>query len=258
MQTNKVTISFNKKALSISYSAESRSDKWLICLHGIQSNKELFSDIFLDNRLNDYSILALDFIGFGDSDKPQDFSYDLLDQAKITVLVLDELSIKNFYLLGHSLGGMVGTLLLSMSQNNIKGFINCEGNLSIEDAGLSKDIVSKDYEEFKLHDYDQIKKNIKDSNEPSAILRTKWLQLTPDYAMYKICQSIIKWSEDVSFDDRFFNAKVPRLYIYGDKNIDKANRVVDSIEKAAVFNSGHFMFIDNPEGTLNAIEAFVE
>ena len=53
-------------------------------------------------------VLSLvDLIGFGQSDKPKNFGYDLLDQVNKIKKLLYELEIKDLIIIGHSYGGMI-------------------------------------------------------------------------------------------------------------------------------------------------------
>ena len=66
-------------------------------IHGLQSRKETF-DIYLKNFLpkTKRSLISLDLIGFGQSDKPENFGYDLLDQVnKIKKLLYELEMLKN-------------------------------------------------------------------------------------------------------------------------------------------------------------------
>lgn len=67
--------------LKVAAHVEHRGPDRLLCLHGIQSNKNLFEGLLSQPFLSSFSLLALDFIGFGESSKPADFSYDIRDQA---------------------------------------------------------------------------------------------------------------------------------------------------------------------------------
>jgi pimeloyl-ACP methyl ester carboxylesterase len=107
MEEQFITIKFRNQELRVSVTRKTKSQKWLVCLHGIQSNKELFKDLIQQPFFKDYSVLAIDFIGFGRSDKPKDFSYDLQDQANIVEQIIKEMDIKEIYLIGHSLGGLL-------------------------------------------------------------------------------------------------------------------------------------------------------
>src|SRR5256885_7765798 len=98
------TVSYKGSPLQVSSFFQERSSEYILCLHGIQSNKELFTPFLQQKFLAAYSILALDCIGFGNSSKPEDFSYDVEDQAHIIKKIVKQVAIKKLHIIGHSLG----------------------------------------------------------------------------------------------------------------------------------------------------------
>ena len=76
---------------------------WLVLLHGLQSSREMFDPIFDSPALAGRSLLAFDFFGFGESSKPDGFSYDLIDQTQVLYQALRSAGIKQAVLVGHSL-----------------------------------------------------------------------------------------------------------------------------------------------------------
>lgn len=170
-----ILVNYLGQDLRMSVFQKKISNKWIIFLHGIQSNKELFTGLMDQPFLQNYSLLAIDFIGFGRSSKSEKFSYDVLDQANICQEIINKLKIKEFNLIGHSLGGMVGTLLLEPLKDIIKSFINMEGNLVYSDCGLSKIVAELSFKDFK-NQY---------SNKISV----------PEFVFYKTSVSIVEWSK---------------------------------------------------------------
>src|ERR1017187_10431756 len=100
-----IEVEFNGHNLSVATLIAKRQNIWIVALHGIQSNKALFEPFFSQPFALEYSSLAIDFLGFGDSAKPETFSYSVEDQAIIVKNVLDQLGIEQIHLIGHSLGG---------------------------------------------------------------------------------------------------------------------------------------------------------
>ena len=72
------------------------SNSAFLFIHGLQSSKETF-DIYLNNLSpkTKRSLISLDLIGFGQSDKPENFSYDLLDQVNKIKKLLYEFEVKD-------------------------------------------------------------------------------------------------------------------------------------------------------------------
>jgi pimeloyl-ACP methyl ester carboxylesterase len=236
-----------KNAANIKHSGS----EWLLCLHGLQSNKELFDEFLSEPFLSQYSLLVPDFIGFGASPKPIDFSYDVQEQAYIIEKLVKQLSIQKLNIVGHSLGGMVAILLLNPLKDIINSFVNMEGNLVLSDCGPSKEIATYSFDTFKNTKYDEIKSDIKNSK------RAQWLAQTPDFVFYKTSQSIVAWSSSGKLLDEFQNASCRKLFIYGSENSKKAASLKPGIELAEIPKSGHFMLQDNPEACFKTIKQFL-
>jgi pimeloyl-ACP methyl ester carboxylesterase len=259
MKERIVQITYNGITLKVAVNLRRDSDKWIVCLHGIQSNKELFHNLLQQEFSKKYSVLAIDNIGFGNSSKPEAFSYDVHDQANIIEQVIGNLKISKIHIIGHSLGGVIGTLLLKKLHEKVVSFINIEGNLTLINSGLTKEIVTYSFEEFSSNKYHQIKENVKKANEPSSKFRGKWLEKIPDYVFYKTSQSIITWVQSDKLFEQFSNTSIKRLFLYGDKNaaLYDGNFLPKGIERVEIANAGHFMLIDNPKACYVAIERFL-
>ncbi|MDB5179045.1 MAG: hypothetical protein JWN01_988 [Patescibacteria group bacterium] len=246
LENRAITVRFKGQGLKVSVLMARRSDEWVVALHGVQSNGELFADLFQQEFLAGYSLLAISFVGFGDSGKPEDFSYDVQDQAGVVKLVLDELGVKRLHLIGHSLGGMVGTLLLKQLGGRVMSFSNLEGNLVLADCGASKDVAQLSLGKFEQTGYAQMKDKVKGSGEKSASFRSRWLEMIPAFVFYKTSVSIVEWSQSEKLLGLFNGSEVRRLFIYGEKNAYKAEVVSDLVEKAEIPGAGHFMLLDDP------------
>ena len=75
-------------------------------LHGLGGTKASFLPTVA--ALADvYRVIAVDLLGFGDSDKPLGASYDAAYFARAVGRLLDALEIERAHLVGHSMGGRV-------------------------------------------------------------------------------------------------------------------------------------------------------
>jgi pimeloyl-ACP methyl ester carboxylesterase len=257
LEQKRFAISFNGINIKVAAFVANRQETWVVAMHGIQSNKALFEPLFSQPFASHYSLLAIDFVGFGDSDKPEKFSYTVEDQATIVKLILDQLGVHQMHLIGHSLGGMVGTLLLPQLGKRVISFTNLEGNLVATDSGATKDTVQFSKEAFESVEYANMRSRISQSEEASAVYRLKWLQTIPASVFYETSVSVVKWANSEKLQTIFNTSRTKRLFLYGSKNASKANAVSDSVTKVEVPNSGHFMLLDDPEACFRAFAAFI-
>ena len=258
MREQMASIEYRDWKLDIAYEYENRGKVCVVCLHGLQSNKAAFVDVVDRSLRKGLSTLSLDFVGFGKSSKPEDFSYKIEDQAAIVSMILRDFRLEQFFLVGHSIGGMVGTMLLKEFREKLLGFVNMEGNFVLVDCGASLPASEASFEEFSTKLYPQLKKSLETSQEPSARLRRQWLDSTADYAFYGASKSIVEWSRSEQLIPMYLESPARRLFVYGEQNRRKRDVLPPSEASAEIPNAGHFMLADNPEETANAIEKFLD
>jgi pimeloyl-ACP methyl ester carboxylesterase len=252
-----IEVTYKGMAVNIALQLDECSDTWIVGLHGIQSNKSLYKELFMQPFLKSYSKLSIDFVGFGESDKPDYFLYKVDEQADIVLQILKQLGIRKLHLIGHSLGGMVGTLLIEKLRDSLLSFTNLEGNLTYLDCGVSRIVAEFEEGSFVKTGYKSLFDRIKVGNNPSSALRLRALKLVPARVLYKTSLSIVEWSKSKKLNEIFNNTTVKRQFVYGSENANKASRVSDSVKKVEIPKSGHFMTLDNPASSYKAIEKFI-
>jgi len=253
-----IQIDYQGKQWAISAKYNKLSDHWLVFLHGLGCSKECF-DYAYDTRLaKKYSILTFDFIGFGDSAKPNDFSYSLEDHAAVAKLVIDYFKPTDVVLVAHSMGGTIG-VLLTQRLTNVVRLINVEGNLISEDAGIvSRRTAEQTENEFKRHGFNRFLANLKDSDEPAYRTWAGWYASSSKIAVYRSCCSLVEWSDNKELLT-FFNGLPKKAYIFGDRtDVETLLPHLDHANIISIPNGAHFMMLDNPEAFYAAVEEALE
>lgn len=242
-------IDYKGLKLTISFDFVKKSDESIVLLHGLGCSKDTFRDIWNFPQFEESSILTFDFVGFADSSKPENFSYSMEDQAEVCRLIIEKLDLKNINLVGHSMGGAIGLLLIEKIPDRVISFINLEGNLIGEDCDMSGKVTKISYEEFKKSLFEKINNQTKELNETGAELRYEWSRKSYPYGFYQSSKSLVKWSDSSRLLDLFMKLKIKKVYIYGDRNSGKPGlkRIKDRVKTISIPNSRHFMMMDNPE-----------
>ncbi|MCX2929669.1 alpha/beta hydrolase [Mycobacterium sp. CVI_P3] len=111
----------------------------VLMLHGFPSSSYDFRGVV--DRLGDRAWLALDFLGFGLSDKPRPHRYSLLEQADIVSEVVADVAPGPVVLLAHDMGTSVATELLARDVSGALPFelqraVLTNGSVIIERASL--------------------------------------------------------------------------------------------------------------------------
>jgi len=84
----------------------------VLFLHGIMSHRGVWSHT-IETLRKDFYCIAIDHLGFGDSDKPRDGDYAISRQAERALEVADSFGFDKFSIVGHSMGGQIATYLAS-------------------------------------------------------------------------------------------------------------------------------------------------
>lgn len=221
--------------IRVSYLQRSAGAQLIVFLHGLKSDSRLFLPFFRVGSLQPYSMIAPDLVGFGESDKPPEFSYDLEDQLVVVRQLIDSIGPKSITVIGHSLGGMLATMLLDKIPT-IDKLVSLEGNLIEEDCGESLTISRKSFEEFEKY---HLSEN------------------TPAHAFHRTCLAIVKWSRSGQLLQSFNTSSKPKLLVIGSDSKfasrpDSKGTVIKTIPKA-----GHFLLQDQPDLTIKAITDFL-
>lgn len=91
----------------------------VVFLHGYCETSDIWSD--LQQKLyRDFRIISIDLPGFGGSDLPE-YTFSLKDIAREIKLFLDSIGVKEYILIGHSLGGYIALSFAMQFDENLLG-----------------------------------------------------------------------------------------------------------------------------------------
>ena len=112
----------------------------ILVLHGFPSSSLDFHRV-LDRLAERHRVVLHDHLGFGLSDKPENYSYSLVEQAEQAAALWRELGVAGGHLVAHDYGTSVATELLARRQRGLLDFAPrtvtlCNGSVLIELAGL--------------------------------------------------------------------------------------------------------------------------
>ena len=119
---------------------EGSSKNVLVILHGYPTSSYDYYKV-LPELSKHYRVIIHDHLGFGFSDKPLNYSYSLIEQADIALLLWEQLNLKKVTLLAHDYGTSVATEIIARYNRqllsiNIEELILCNGSMHIELAKL--------------------------------------------------------------------------------------------------------------------------
>ncbi len=231
------------------------SDNAIVFIHGFGSTKEVFVEAFETEKLQSFTMLSTDLIGFGDSDKPPSFSYRMKEQASVLKKVIEHLGVERFHIIAHSMGGIVGIELAEMMPMQTRSLIDLEGNLTIEDCIMSKQVAEMSERYFVQKGFENLRNSIaeeskKIGNESLKDYLKSLVKATPK-SLHKSAISTLHDSSHGDLLTRFEKLPFYKCYIYGEKNkgVFPAEKMLKQkgIPLFYVSNSGHSMMQDNPK-----------
>lgn len=102
----------------------------IILLHGFLSSTYTFHRI-IPILKDHYSVVAIDFPGFGRSEKSRSFIYSYYNYAHFVKECADYFNLDQFYVAGHSMGGQIALNMVNVMPDRIKGLVllGCSGYL---------------------------------------------------------------------------------------------------------------------------------
>ena len=108
---DKVTATLQIDNRRIAYTkAGSPSNPPIIFVHGLTSHRGVWART-IESLQDRFHCVALDLLGFGDSDKPADGDYSIRAQAERVLKLADHFGFGQFRLAGHSMGGQISIYL---------------------------------------------------------------------------------------------------------------------------------------------------
>ena len=228
--------------------------KSIVFIHGFGASKATFLEAFSFTGFQRFTMLAPDLLGFGDSEKPSDFSYLLKDQARILTKAIDSLGLDRFSLVTHSMGGIIGIELAEMIPDRVDSFINAEGNITTEDCTVSGRVANMDAAQFAQRGCEELKRSMADESEKNHdIILKEYLKdfsrATPE-SLHRSSVSTVLESNSGHLLERFARLPMYKCYIYGDKNKEiypaEAKLKKMLVPLYYVSGSDHSMMKENP------------
>ena len=240
----------NLNGLNITYRYHKGEGVPVLLLHGWGGNLNSFR--FLENYLvsKNYSVITLDFPGFGGSDMPLE-TFELDDYYKIVSELIEKENIEKVNIVAHSFGGRVALLFAYNQPQKINKLV------LVDSAGLKpkfslrkkikiwhykflkklkeKGLIKRDLISYGSEDYKAMPQNLKQ-------VFTRIVNNHLDYTLPSItCPTLIVWGKD---DDAtpYYMAK-------------KFNK---KISDSAIINldGGHFAYLKNAEKFTLIIDNF--
>ncbi|MCJ8170799.1 alpha/beta fold hydrolase [Atopomonas sediminilitoris] len=241
----------------------------IVMIHGFGANKDNWVRM-ARHFTQDYQVLAIDLPGFGDSDKPDNVSYDVGSQAERVVKLMDELEVARFHVVGNSMGGHISALIAARHPERILS-VGLIDNGGIEAPNKSELFIRLEKGEpnplvvYKAEDFDQLMDFVFVKRPPlPAPLKQHFAdEALANQAMNDKIFTHLR-ERYIPLEPELPKIKAPTLVLWGDKD-----RVLDvsSIEVmkpllakptiVVMKDCGHAPMIERPEETAEHYRRFL-
>ncbi len=229
-----------------------------------------------------YRLLALDYLGAGDSDKPgSGFGYTVEEQADLIAGIIEALQVSKVHIIGTSYGGSIALNLAARYPDRVGKIVSIEGNgmkhkkvpyrpmggllkwplvgevpISVTRSGLldkmiAKGLMGKAWRPLGDHERREIVEIISQTNKTAS--RIPW---------YRISRTLVT-SKD--FAEEAKTIRIPILYLYGENsgyrgmaeaNADFLRTHLPYVEVFCFKNGIHNLELQKPEEVAKIILEF--
>jgi len=241
----------------------------LVLIHGFGANKDNWTRLAKEFK-GEFNVYAIDLPGHGDSSKPLDIGYRFEDQVNYLNQILAELGVRQFHMMGNSMGGAITALYAATHPEQIQtavlfdpaGIFEYESELVDQVMDGDNPLIPRKKGDFdKLLDFALEKRPfvpwpIFDVMEEKAI------------ANQDVNQVIFAAIRDTGFEPDFRNAithiEAPVLVIWGklDRVIDYRNadvfvEAIPNARKVLLDDIGHAPMVETPAESAQLFRDFL-
>lgn len=236
--------------------------KTLFFIHGLGESGLCFKEVFEYDRFDEFNIVIPDMIGYGKSSSSHSKDHSFKAQISTFWKIVRRLGLTSITLIGHSLGGVIGTLMCSDDRVRlIEKFVNIEGNLTQHELFISGQAVQADergefhrwFSEIFLNSlvykewgekYDSCKRYFASLNfcDKDAFLENA-------QELYDMSRKLDEQNQN-EIGKMYCSLSIPKMYCYG---IESANPYTiqflqeNNLDYRIFENASHWLMIDQKE-----------
>jgi len=252
---------------SIAYRVHGSGEQTMLLIHGLMGSSYDFAPLW-SSLGEEFTMISVDLIGFGLSDKNAELNYSKENMAKICVQLMLELGYSEFTVLGHSMGGEVALNVAYTFPDHAERLILID-SAGIEDLqkGFRNavpvwliDYIFQNYLIQRLY----FPVGFAEKKLASSELFNQFYffnRQIPGTALRKL----ITDNDSGRLKDKLDQIKQHTLIIWGLEDtiipVEQGYRLEQAISGSSLVvinNAGHLPFLEKPEDVLSAIKAFID
>jgi pimeloyl-ACP methyl ester carboxylesterase len=237
----------------------------LLFVHGLGESGLCFEGLLREPRLGAYDRMAVDLPGYGATAWDAE-PRSLAACAALVARWLLPLA-PPVVLVGHSMGGVVGQLLLEQPGPHlavVRAFVDIEGNLSPSDCTYSGPAAAQERDSFLEHGAARLLDRLYRDGAHDAPLRSYFVScsLCDPRAYHHHARELVDLSRREDLARRLGELPLPAVYVHGNprgtgpRSLELLRRA--GVESVAIDGAGHWPFLDRHAELVGALAAFLD
>jgi len=249
---------------------EGGSGDTVILLHGFGMSKDFWGEL-LPALTKDYHVIVPDLPGFGENSPPKNCTRYIPTQVQGVRAFVEAKSVKNFFLIGFSLGGGIAAWYAGEYPTEVKGLV------LIDPIGVDTGAVSELEKMMGEGEKPLLFRNVADYDRLMALAYHQPPQIPGHLKRYfaalgsesygvheKIFDDLDKGARDI-LRKRLGSIRASTLVVWGERDrifdVSTAhvfNRGIAGSRVLIVRDAGHMVYLDKPAETVPGIVAFLQ
>jgi pimeloyl-ACP methyl ester carboxylesterase len=225
----------------------------LVMIHGLGCASSFeYPHVAASPALVGRHVLLVDLLGFGFSDRPDDFGYRMQDHADQVSALVDWRGFGQIDLYGHSMGGSVAIEVADLLGSKVRHLILSEANLDSGGGEFSTPIAAMSEEVYINLGH------LKTYKAAEAAGDSSWaatMRAASALAVQRGAKSLVAGGSP-DWRSRFLRHPAQKSYIFGQRSLPDTDQDIlasQAITIHVVPDAGHSMSLENPAGLATAI-----
>jgi pimeloyl-ACP methyl ester carboxylesterase len=223
-----------------------------VYIHGLGcASSADFPQVIVLPHLKGFRSVLVDLLGFGFSDRPENFDYTLEDHAGTVAALLRHLELSGCALVGHSMGGSVAITLTAEHPELVSALVVAEGNLDPGAGAISAEITSYGEREYQRTGHEKVLAGVIEEagrGDPGMAAYATTFQFASPLAIYRSAAGLLRGTRP-TMRQRLAGFDIPRAYVFGELNLPDQQRLAGGgADVLVIHRAGHAMMEENPEG----------
>jgi pimeloyl-ACP methyl ester carboxylesterase len=243
----------------------------MLCLHGGAANGHWF-DFVAAGFTPDFHVLALDQRGHGDSAWADPPAYSYFDYAADIDKAAAKLDLRDFVLVGHSMGGMVSLVYAATYPGRLKKLVIVDSSIKLSEERLAamRDVGNRTGSGYATREELAARYRLRPAGtlaSPEVVRHIGGYSARqfPDGTWrHKFDRLVYATREGMDGMPYWDRVKVPALLVKGGRSpritpeiLAQVKAHAPQVELAEVADSDHHVTLDNPSGFIAAVRPFL-